>query len=317
MGAQMTEEPTVKSTAPDSPPYGAEGNRPPAAGSAHGAWAARVAASPSAATRPTRSRRKKILVPVVLAVIGLGLFAAGWLMYPRRAEPPIPSSDSLEINGVGSTRASAGYVDSHMGIIYYTVQQLHPDIARLIIDVILNGASVPHGAQVAIQLYRPALTVLRCSPGCVPGNGSASALARFGSLSLTATFNFVVKAHSYGVVANGATATAAFPQVIFTGTQQATMFLYYYGIPAANTYDWSANPPLHISKSLTEWDETLAPSPPGAQLPRSGEITNGRVATGIDHAAQQQDSNFTLAAGILFGIGGGALVAAVQEALHD
>jgi len=45
--------------------------------------------------------------------------------------------------------------------------------------------------------------------------------------------------------------------------------------------------------------------------------TISRIAVGTNHAAQQRDSDFTLIAGILFGIGGSALIAAFQEALHD
>jgi predicted cobalt transporter CbtA len=77
----MTEKPTVESAEPESPPHGPEGNPPPAVGSARGAWAARVTANPPAATRPTRSRRKKILVPVVLAAIGVAVILVGLYLY--------------------------------------------------------------------------------------------------------------------------------------------------------------------------------------------------------------------------------------------
>ena len=294
--SQMTEKPTAKSAEPESPPHGPEGNPPPAT-----------------AKRP---RRKKILVPVVLAVIGLALLVAGFLMYPHRAEAPTPTSASLVINGVGS-HVNARYVDSHMVLIEYAVSQFHPDVAGLAITVVLDGDSAPHGAKVAIQLSQPGgLTVLRCFPGCHPASPAyeASALARF--IHTTATAYFVLKAHSYGVAANGATAAVAFPEVDFGGTQQASMNLSFGSIPAANTYDWSSYPPLQVSNSYTLWAEPVAPGPLRL-FPRPGRVTNGRVVTGINHDAQAHDSTLTLVVGVLFGIAGGALVAAVQEALHD
>jgi len=45
-------------------------------------------------------------------------------------------------------------------------------------------------------------------------------------------------------------------------------------------------------------------------------ITPSRIVIGINYAAQTRHDNLVLATGILFGIGGGALVAAIQEALH-
>jgi hypothetical protein len=320
----MPDESTAQSEEPENPPASPEGNRPPADGSSHSAWAARVTASLPAAAKPTRSRRKKILVPVVLAVIGLALLAAGFLMYPRRAEAPAPTSDTLAVMGAGSY-VNTRYANSHMKAIYYTVQQLHPDVARLTIDVVLDGTSVPHGAQLLIQLNwlsrRGGFTVLRCSPLCTTSFQPTTALPYIrspvggGGVS-TATAYFVLKAHSYGVAANGATAAVAFPQVSFAGTQQATMTLTFTNIPAANTYDWSSYPPSNVNNFGTEWVEPVTPGNP-ANLLLGTAVTNGRVVTGINHTAQAHDSTFTLVVGVLFGIAGGALVAAVQEALHD
>src|SRR5215469_6259557 len=65
---QMTEKPSVKSAAPESPPNGPEHNPPPVAGARRG-----------------RSRWRKFLVPIVLAALGLGLIVVAWFLYPRRA----------------------------------------------------------------------------------------------------------------------------------------------------------------------------------------------------------------------------------------
>jgi hypothetical protein len=203
-----------------------------------------------------------------------------------------------------------------MVAIYYTVQQLHPDVARLTIHVVLDSISVPYGARALIQLSGPgALTVLRCSPDCLSGGQPEIAEPPFRTWAgaFAATAYFVIKAHSYAVAANGATAAAAFPQIEFSGTQQAIMVLRFWNIPAPKTYDWSSYPAGLVTNSVIQWAEPVTPANP----PFGSWTTNGRVASGINHTAQAHDSNFTLIVGILFGIAGGALVAAAQEALHD
>ncbi len=292
----MPEETTAQKEGSESPPHGPEGNPPPGNGG-------------------TRSRRKKILVPVVLAVIGLTAILVAWLyVYPRRADATPAASGQLQITG------NSSWVNSHLVGIWYTVEQVHPDVARITVTVGVPGARIPRGAHVVIQLSQPhvyqphvsqphGLTVLQCFPRCYRGGDSAAAVAYFGHPAPASAY-FVVKAPGFEVAANGATAAVSFPEVIFTGTHQVTMNLAYEGgIPAANSYDWSSYPATLVSKSDVEWVEPVAPGP--------ATMTNGRVVSGVSHAAQTHDSNFILAAGVLFGIGGSALVAAAQEALHD
>ena len=40
------------------------------------------------------------------------------------------------------------------------------------------------------------------------------------------------------------------------------------------------------------------------------------VATGINHASEARDNDLTFLAGALVGVAGGALLSAIQEALH-
>jgi hypothetical protein len=160
--------------------------------------------------------------------------------------------------------------------------------------------------------------MLDCSPRCfLEGLKPATEVARpqFQGSPPTAAATFYVRARSYGVAANGATAAVGFPELDYSATRQAALHLTYQSFPSATSYDWSSLPSEPIDKTLgPTWSETLLPG--NAQLILSGG-TSGRVATGVNPTAQQRDSNFTLAVGILIGIGGSALVAAVQEALHD
>jgi hypothetical protein len=263
------------------------------------------------------------LVPAVLAVIGLALLLAGFFAYPRRAESAAPISGYVVVSGIGLAR---NYVNSHIQTVYYTVDQLHPDIARLTVRLLLSGDSVPHGAQVRIHIRDgpglvpgvPAVGVpiTHCSPSPChvnqPFPNEALSAPHFASDG-TATAYFFVKAQSFGVAVNGVTAAAAFPALFTPGTRPATLVLTYQ-IPSASSYDWSSYPPTGLDNSRAVWAEPLT----AQQMPVAGlGGTLARVATGINHAAETHDSTLTLLAGVLFGLGGGALVAAVQEALHD
>jgi hypothetical protein len=311
----VTDETTAQSKAPESPLHSRESNPPPATSSVRGAWAARAAAEPSAATRPKRSRRKKILVPTVLAVIGAAMIVAGLWLYPRRPEVSAPAAPTVQIDG------SSPYVNDHMEIIFYTVSQVRPGVARVEVEVQLRGppyvnggyTRVPHGAY-AIISFLAGTKILDCSPGCPAGGTFGMAYPQFRRGPPIASASFDVRARSYEVAANGATAAVGFPEVDYSGTRQAELNLEYQNFPTAGSYDWSSSPGETISKLLgLTWTETVSPT--------SGSlifgVTSARVATGVNHAAQQRDSNLTLAVGVLFGVAGGALVAAVQEALHD
>jgi hypothetical protein len=176
---------------------------------------------------------------------------------------------------------------------------------------VLTGSRRP-GARAGIQLSQlGAATVTRCSPSCTEGApGTWNAEPYFGTDGI-ATAYFWVKARSFAVAANGATAEVAFPSLLFTGVDPTEVGLFYH-IPSANSYDWSSTPATTLTSSRASWTEPVTPS-----TAYTLGVTQPRVASGTNRAAETHDSNFTLAAGVLFGLGGGALVAAVQEALHD
>jgi hypothetical protein len=325
----MTDKPTVKSAEPESPPHSPKSNPPPTVGSAPNAWAVRVTASPPATAPRMRPRWKKILVPTVLAVLGAGLIVAAWGLYPRRGPVAGVTGATVEITG------SSPYINDHIQLILYDVQQARPGVARVEVDVQLDGppyvneayTRIPRGAYAEITLYAGA-KMLDCSAvaaliptpsgrGCTPGETVGLAWPQFqpptGFGLSTATAVFYVRARSYEVAANGATAAVGFPEVDSTETHPADLQLEYQNFPTASAYDWSTFPGGDFSKSLgATWSETVQPG-----NPVSGAVASARVATAVNPTAQQHDSNLILAVGVLFGIGGSALVAAAQEALHD
>jgi hypothetical protein len=110
------------------------------------------------------------------------------------------------------------------------------------------------------------------------------------------------------VSSNDLNAYAALPQVSYqlsgTGLTAPTL-LATYQIPAAAAYDWSAFPAALVSISAATWREPLVKG-----------NTPGRVAAGINYAAQSRTHYLTFLSALVLGIAGGAIVAAIQEALH-
>jgi hypothetical protein len=252
--------------------------------------------SPPAADRRKWPTRKKVLV-LVLAVTGLGLIAGGFWRYPRRAEAPQPASVTLLIGG------NSAFVNNNVRV-GYTVHQLRPDLARVTVQLDLGPVAVPRGAGAGITLDGTA-RMLDCSPECTSEGTLTTGIADVffdNRGSATADFELLGQV---GEITDGTTAEVTFPDVVVDGDADSTLYISY-AIPSANYYDWSAYPPTDIGPKEADWE---VPIQKGEALPKELDATN--------RAAQQRDSDFTLIAGILIGIGGSALVAAVQEAFHD
>jgi hypothetical protein len=283
----MTENPSVESSEPVSPPHDLEGE-------------------PRRADAPRRSRRKKVLAPVVLFFSGVALLALGLALYPRRAAALATASPSVYVTGNSSE------VNSNIEVIDYRVDQVHPDLAKVTIEVLMGSNSWPPGAHIAIGLTLTGQYMTGCSPKCNlltnPMGHNGSIATADTDLSTGMTAEFLVAAPSFGEPSNGVTAEVTFPEIDVGGTASGPQILsvQYDGIPSANSYDWSTDPPQILESSDAEWVE-----------PITNQNAFSQIVVGNNHAAQQRDSNFTLITGILVGIGGSALVAAVQETLHD
>jgi hypothetical protein len=118
------------------------------------------------------------------------------------------------------------------------------------------------------------------------------------------TVSYSVKAQTFGVAFNGVNAFAAIPTVSYAGAGTSELIILYQ-IPSASNYDWSSYPAFLTTKSSASW-----------QIPLVRGATAGRIATGINHVSQTSNDNRTFFAGALLGLAGGAILSAVQEALH-
>jgi hypothetical protein len=258
---------------------------------------------PSRTGTRERPGRKKVLAPLVLAVLGLALLVAAFVLYPRTPEPAAPASTTLDII------APSNYAASAIAEIDYTVDQVRPDVARLTISLVLDIRAY-RSVEAGLTVTPPAGTVFVGCPRSHPECGGTWGEKLSFKFPGVATAHVFVKARSFGVNSDGITAAAAIPAISFAGSKGANLIAAY-RIPSASSYDWSADPPSRLSGSGAVWDETVTPG-----TIYSGGDTPGRVASGINHAAQANDDTRIFVAGALLGLAGGALLSAVQEALH-
>jgi len=256
-----------------------------------------------------RSLSKKILVPALLAAIGLALLVGALMLYPSDSQLPTPQYTSLLLNSTFP-----------ISNIYYTVYQVSSSIAEIKVGIALpNGTLRPPASAPAAHLFvaLPSGTDFRTCPSssCYIAGSSIEPIEIWKeSLSFKrllgdfqdrgeAFIDLFVKAHSFGKTFNGITAAAAIPAVSCNDCRD-TVMLTGYNIPAANSYDWSSYPTQFANGTSATWSEAI-----GAQA-------TGRVAIGINHANQTNDNNKTFFAGALLGLAGAALLSAVQEGLH-
>jgi hypothetical protein len=205
-----------------------------------------------------------------------------------------------------------------VAFIDYTVFQPSPAVAEVKVSVVLPTADTqgpPAGAPLpSLALALPFGTGFRdCHlPACeVRRNGITSVSVWFKPLNFrpepgsgwTAAADFFVKTRNFGVTSDGVNASAAIPEVLYGGGGQPMMLVLYH-LRSASSYDWSDSQAAEVTSTTVQWQQDIA-----------GSDTPGRVAAGIDHAAQQRDDIKIFIAGALLGIAGGAIIAAVQEAL--
>jgi len=283
----MPDAPIATSPGPEGPAPGAQDKPQPAPGAGKRWW------------------RKPAFRPIVLGAIGLALLLISFLLYPRTNELPSPAFPRLAL----STTFPVAFID-------YSVVQVSPAIAEMKISVVLPTGTPgpPASAPPATLAVAPPLgTGFRDCPisACiVKGKGVTSASLWVQRLTFrpvnssgTATADFFVKAGSFGVTSDGVNASTAIPEVLYKGLGQPIMLVLYH-LRSASSYDWSNSQAAEVTSTTAQWQQDIAASD-----------TPGRAAVGVDHAAQNSDDIKIFIAGALLGIAGGAIIAAVQEAM--
>lgn len=252
-----------------------------------------------------RSKWAKMLTPLVLAGVGLVMLVVAFIIYPSTAENPTPGYSELIVNS-----------SIPINYVFYVVNQVSAATARISVTVALPpGAGVPaHGP--VLQVWLPIGDAFaNCpAPACrIFPQGQQETSYWIRSLTFTpaangaqATTDYTVRAPDFGVTFNGIDASAAIPEVKYFGPENPEPALFAgYATPSADRYDWSSYQPEDATSHSAVWQEDVS----------LGD-TASRVAVGINHSGQSRDDTLALVAGTLLGLGGGAILSAVQEALH-
>ncbi len=268
--------------------------------------AAAKADTPILAAAHQRSRRKTIVTPIVLGVLGLVAGLAAILLYlSTTAEPPTPEYSRVAISATFP-----------LSFVHYEVFQINQATAEVKVLVNLTTAAPPVGASPASVSVAPPLgTVFQdCPPeACVVLHAHGLTASDWtkklvfesapGSNGF-AIADFFVKASSFGATSNGVTAAAAIPEVLYGGGGRPVLLASYH-IPSASSYDWSSFPTAAADSVSAIWQETLT----------TGD-NPGKVAVGTDHAGQASQNIKIFIAGALVGIAGGAVVSVIQQLVN-
>jgi hypothetical protein len=258
-----------------------------------------------------RRLRKKILTPVILAVVGIALGIIALVLYPSRTQLPTPTYSTLHLLSHLSAES-----------VTYQVYQVSPVTAEIRISVLLSSDKIPPANPQAELVFFPPLgtTFLHCMKDFCYNEGGGNyewdgllifrramgpgALPNTTRIGVNAFVDLFVAAREFGVTSDGATASAAIPKLIYTGPGTVQLVTQY-NIPSANDYDWSTFPPAFADGSKAQWLEQM----------NSNNVTPDVDAAGVNHTAQARDNDLTFIVGALVGLAGGALLAALQAAL--
>jgi hypothetical protein len=255
--------------------------------------------------KPKRSERRKMLTPLILAVIGAAMLLGAWLIYPSAAGNPTPGYSELIVKSV-----------IPINYISYDINRVSAGTASMSVSVVLLPGTIVPANAATLQVWLPISdSFANChAEGCHvlrQGHQQTSywtvplVFAPSGA-GPAATAAFTVKAPDFGATFDGIDASAAIPEVRYCCNAKILPVLQAgYPIRSASQYDWTSFEPEDTTSHSAIWQEDLT----------IGD-TASRVAVGINHAGQEHNNILALIAGTLLALGGGAILAAVQEALH-
>jgi hypothetical protein len=255
----------------------------------------------TASARKKKSRRRKILTPIVLAVLGFGLIGISILILPSRKGVEITAYPSLII-GTSEDLAS----------ISYSVQPFRSSITAITISIEINSLSKDFpaaGSFTAAEFIPPnGITFQICPRDYCERISRVQYIWRAPLIANKhgmATETFFVHASNFGYASNGVTESAILPEIRYGGLGTPQVQIHYYGISDPASYDWSDLPTAFAASNRATWAEIVSPGD-----------TPAKVATGTNHSNETHDNFMIFLAGALIGLGGGAVLSSVQEALH-
>lgn len=232
----------------------------------------------------------KIITPLVLFGLGLVLGVLAFVLYPSAATEV--AGPDVPFVGVASNVPLQG--------ISYSVIGVSSDSTRLEIKVFRDQSRPVSRASGAVDVTLN------------PAAHAVSRLAVLGHRRSAQAVYITVNVADYGTSFNGTTASVAIPTIDYIGSGTPAVEAIY-PIPSASSYDWSSLPTSRVTSSSAAWTGGMTRVGFGVH---TTAYAPGQVAIGINHARQATDSNKTFVVGALLGLAGGAILSAVQEALH-
>ena len=254
-------------------------------------------------------------IPLVLIAIGILLIAIAFVLYPRpETGIAFPGYPTVTI-----------YTNAAIYRVQYSVVQAAPATAVLQIAIEQqtgfatgsSGTPVTPTVRVTLPL---GFTFQDCPLYYCNNDPTIYGSTWYKTLSFRpawATASFRINASRFGVNSDGVDAFAAIPEVDYQNRQYRSglttpKLFARYQIPSAASYDWSSFPTQSVTSTAAQWEEGIAKSTTSGTY----GVTAGRIAPGIDHSREALNQNLTFAAGALLGLGGGAIISAIPEAMR-
>jgi hypothetical protein len=256
-------------------------------------------------TAPRLARRLIILLGLLFIGLATGIWAIA--LFPSRPQVVTPASFIMALRN-----------EANINNIYLTITPEGQSAEGIELHASAAPSSPSSTGGLITVAFPEKVVVEKCPAGALCQADPAKSLtligipATLGESGNTKYYNFVVGHAHFGFSGNGESAIADLPTVLGQGPAAAdeTLFITY-KVQDAATYDWSV-PPFDEVAGRVGWSEPLTVSSSSAL---SAEAQPSEI-TGINHAAEAQDTRDTFISGILLGIAGGAAIAAAQEGLH-
>jgi hypothetical protein len=242
-----------------------------------------------------------LVLPVVLALIGLVALLLAVALLPHRGNVNSPPAVHFSVTS-----------DVPVGLVSYYVERESANRSRITVksDVFSGGLTKKPSAPASFLVFLPrGSRPVDCpSASCVHVASSYSWLQRvsYSTDSLDAQISFEVQGADFGYMANGVNAAVALPEFSYDGPESPNLEVQMHvDMGHASRYDWQSLPASYVRDGNAVWDAHLVDG-----------RSESRNAIGIDHAAAEGDDRRTFVAGAVVGVAGGALIGALQEALH-
>jgi hypothetical protein len=257
---------------------------------------------------------RRLMILLGLALAGIAAVAWAIALFPKHSQLVNPTSFEVDIH-------SQTPLDTVYLVVSRAGQSTMYQLTVYVTTGIYPGAG-GHQNEGDLSIYVPGDFPVSCSPGaqlCSYQPGYVSSVVGYTTMTEPITiggggenrpYTMTINDPRFGFASNNESAVAELPTIEGTGLAK-TMFDVGYNIPSPHEYDWSIPPQVYSTADLAYW-----PEGPPANVSNSEAVVQSVEVTGTNQQAQAQDNRDTFISGLLFGVAGGAAIAAVQEGLH-